>query len=417
MKRNIVMLALGLLILIVSGVSALFAQEPAPFTVPLPPPAAVTPGNVMYWNAGGGDEDYLIQLNDDDPRPGVAVVRPRAWTAGMPYVRPFPQEGGTFFYQSQDGGMRLGVMIADINDENAKELKLDYGVLVKDVREDSAAAKAGLMKDDVILEYAGEKVRSAAQLRRLVRETAPDRNVTIQISRAGQTKTITAKLVAPPEPETAMRSFSVPVPPPHIEMPNFDVMMMHRGARLGVSADDLTTQLAQYFGVKQGKGVLVREVTVGSAAEKAGLKAGDVIVAVDGKEIGSVGKLRRALAGGPEDKETRKVSLTIVRDKREQTVTVELQAPEKMGPRQVAQAQALLLDPENEDWATEVSNTKEYAEQARELEEDARAAQEDLQQQQEELQIEQRRLEDELPSVDHQINREVVEQIVTTRTI
>ena len=72
-----------------------------------------------------------------------------------------------------DGNAWLGVQLKDVTAEKARELKLpgEYGALVAGVDEDSAAAKAGLQKGDVIVEFAGERVRSAAQLRRLIRET------------------------------------------------------------------------------------------------------------------------------------------------------------------------------------------------------------------------------------------------------
>jgi predicted metalloprotease with PDZ domain len=103
---------------------------------------------------------------------------------------------------------------------------------------------------------------------------------------------------------------------------SFSIFGDHR-ATLGISADDLTPQLAQYFGVKQGKGVLISEVTTGGAADKAGLKAGDVIVQVDGKPISGVEELRSALNDNFTG-DTRKVSLTIVRDHHEQTVNADL---------------------------------------------------------------------------------------------
>jgi predicted metalloprotease with PDZ domain len=95
---------------------------------------------------------------------------------------------------------------------------------------------------------------------------------------------------------------------------------------LGISPDELTTQLASFFGVKQGKGVLVREVVVGSAAANAGLKAGDVIVAVDGKSVATVAELRKAIEI-KSGEEKRKLELTVVRDHHEQTVPVELEKP------------------------------------------------------------------------------------------
>ena len=233
-----------------------------------------------------------------------------------------------------DGTAWLGVTLKDVTAEKAHDLKLpgEYGALVESVDEDSPAAKAGLQKGDVIVEFAGERVRSTAQLRRLIRETPAGRTVSLQVIRDGQARTLSAKL------RSRTNEFHFQVPEIHIpEMninPNF-VEPSFRGfgfqfdggrPSLGISGDELTTQLASYFGVKQGKGVLVREVVVGSAAAKAGLKAGDVIVAVDGKSVATVAELRKALEI-KSGEEKRKLDLTVVRDHREQTVPVELERP------------------------------------------------------------------------------------------
>ena len=127
------------------------------------------------------------------------------------------------------------------------------------------------------------------------------------------------------------------------EIPDANMLFYRPSGSLGVSGDELTRQLADYFGVKQGKGVLVREVVVGSAAEKGGLKAGDVIVKVNDTEVGSVPALRRALPKASEGKQ--KVTLTIVRDRREQTVIVELEHPTPPKPRQFAGAERRKLNP------------------------------------------------------------------------
>jgi membrane-associated protease RseP (regulator of RpoE activity) len=233
-----------------------------------------------------------------------------------------------------EGTAWLGVTLKDVTAEKARDLKLpgEYGALVASVDEDSAAAKAGLQKGDVIVEFAGERVRSAAQLRRLIRETPAGRILSLQIIRDGQARTLSAQL------QTRTRGFQFEVP--EIRTPElhlyrdfpepfyrgFNLLLGERPS-LGISGDELTTQLASYFGVKQGKGVLVREVVVGSAAANAGLKAGDVIVAVDGKSVATVAELRQALeikAG----EEKRKLNLTVVRDRHEQTVPVELERPE-----------------------------------------------------------------------------------------
>jgi membrane-associated protease RseP (regulator of RpoE activity) len=236
---------------------------------------------------------------------------------------------------SMDGNAWLGVHVKDVTAEKARELKLpgEYGARVAGVDEDSAAAKAGLQKGDVIVEFAGERVRSAAQLRRLIRETPAGRTVSLQVIRDGQARTLSAKL------EPRKNGFYFQTPEVHIPeiniAPNLIEPFNNRsfafmfGGRptLGVSGEELTSQLAGYFGVKQGKGVLVSEVVAGSPAAKAGLKAGDVIVAVDGKEVATVAELRKAveLKSG---EDTRKLNLTLVRDHHEQTLPVELKRPE-----------------------------------------------------------------------------------------
>ena len=378
MKRKIIPILGGLLALVLAGVGVMIAQERT-FNVPVPPPPAGGDNVMFYSNDNDGDEPDEDVLFEAAPHAGA----PMGAIQG-PGMRKFVFRG------DEGGGAWLGVTIGDVNAEKAKELKLagEYGAFVKEVHENSPAAKAGLQKDDVIVEFAGEKVRSAAQLRRLVRETPADRNVTLVVSRGGQTKTLSAKL----EGHTA-RVFEMPAPAiaatpmPHIRMPEFNFAWVDRGARLGISADELTSQLAQYFGVKQGKGILVREVVVGSAAEKGGLKAGDVIVAVDGKEVPSVSKLRRALASDKEEKEKRKVALTIVRDKREQTLSVEIAAPEHPGPRRVAELYSLGIDPEEaaEMAADAQTQVREWQENGKEWQKQQQEIQKEMQQLQEEL--------------------------------
>jgi serine protease Do len=241
------------------------------------------------------------------------------------------------------GYPQLGVTLGEVTAEKAQELKLPTvaGAVVASVASDSPAAKAGIEKDDVIVEFDGVHVRSSAELRRLVRETPAGRAVAVKVMRGGKVQILSAKLEA-----HIRQNFTYTAPEIHLPAMNFpDVPFLIGFSRilLGISGDDLTTQLAQYFGVKQGTGVLVREVTVGSSAEKAGLKAGDVIVQVDGKTVAGVNELRKALNPDSAD-DTRKVSLTIVRDHHEQTVSVELKrsAPPE---RHAARASMTGMDP------------------------------------------------------------------------
>jgi len=225
----------------------------------------------------------------------------------------------------------LGVHTKDLTPDQARDMKLgeEYGALVDKVEPDSPAAKAGLQKGDVIVEFAGERVRSVAELTRLVRETPSGRAVEIRIRRNGAQQTLNATIEARKNDlKTLMaqgHNGRIEVWP-KVNVPDLNFGFFG-GPRLGVSVEELTPQLAGYFGVKNGKGMLVTEVSAGSAAEKAGLKAGDCIVRVDSTTIESAEDIHRALSNKGE--ENRDVTLTIVRDRKEQTLQAHIEAPER----------------------------------------------------------------------------------------
>jgi serine protease Do len=218
------------------------------------------------------------------------------------------------------GGARLGIDIEDVRSEDVARLKLveERGARVQSVTKDSAAAKAGLEEGDVILAYQGEKVWSAAQLRRLVRETPPGRTVSLEVSRGGALRRLTAKVDEAGEHEMAMGDdtfhFDVPAPPvpPMPPMPPMDRMFedagrgrrflfrerVDRPGRLGLTYQELSGQLARYFKVDDGA-LLVTDVDPDGPAAHAGLRAGDVIVNVARKTVDSPDALQRALDDVP----------------------------------------------------------------------------------------------------------------------
>jgi len=245
----------------------------------------------------------------------------------------------------RDRGAWLGVELHDITAGDAQKLNLagTYGAMVQEVSKDSPAARAGIQNGDVILSFDGERVRSVAELRRMLRETPPGRAVSIQVSRNGQIRNLSAELEARKGP------FGFEINPPgmalpHVEIPDFNIHMFAPPVRLGISGDALTPQLAEYFGVKSGKGVLVSEVESGSAAEKAGLKAGDIIIKAEDTEVGSLSDLRKALAPNPDKSWT--VKLTIVRDRREQQVSVPLKPTGQWFSTGTAELRCLGLGPD-----------------------------------------------------------------------
>ena len=262
-------------------------------------------------------------------------------------VLPAPVEGDarsfSFFFDGDDS--YLGVQTEEITKDNFAKYGLSEvrGIAVEKVVEGSPAEKAGIQPGDVIVRFANEEVTSVRKLSRLLRETSPDHQVKVTVIRAGAERELTATLGKRP-----MTGFD-PVPPgsiPRVErfpgpsgqifrMPlpeNFPqlerggdqfVWQVGSGRRIGVGVTTLTPQLSEHFGVKGG--LMINEVRADSPAAKAGLKAGDIIVEADGKEVNDQGDLIRAIA----EKKEGDVSLTIVRDRNRQTVRV---TPEESRP-------------------------------------------------------------------------------------
>jgi len=219
----------------------------------------------------------------------------------------------------------VGVFLAEIDGERAKALKLkeERGVEVTKVEEDSPAAKAGLRAGDVVLDYNGQRVEGIEQFRRFVRETPAGRDVKVTLSRDGNTQNVVVRVGARKAAAAMGMEPMVSMVAPKIEMPDFPRggVFMWSGTALGVEAEGLEGQLAQYFGVKEG--VLVRSVMKGSAAEKAGIRAGDVITKVEDTLVSSPSELTRAVRTARKNSASGKgFAVGLMREKKETSVTV-----------------------------------------------------------------------------------------------
>jgi predicted metalloprotease with PDZ domain len=230
-----------------------------------------------------------------------------------------------YFYAG--GRSYLGVDIRDVTTDRLAVLKLkeERGVEITMVDADAPAGKAGLKEHDVILEFNGTAVESEEQIRRLIREVPPGRAVTLGISRDGNPMKISVQL-ADHSTVVAQARPRVFVPAPRVQVfprngMDLPFQIQTYSSVLGVQTESLTRQLGEYFGVQNGEGVLVRSVEKGSAAEKAGLKAGDVIIKADNEKLTDRSDLSHILrshrTGG-------KMTLVVMRDKHEQTFTVTL---------------------------------------------------------------------------------------------
>jgi len=231
------------------------------------------------------------------------------------------------FVLSAPASSFLGVGVTDIDGERAKALKLkeEHGAEVTSVDVDSPAAKAGVKVGDVVLEYNGQRVEGSEQLVRFVRETPVGRQVKLLISRNGATQTVMATTASKAANNFVWNSedfkFKMPAIP---DMPHPLVMWQSR--TLGVESESLNSQLAEYFGAKEG--VLVRSVIKGSAAEKAGIKAGDVITRIGAQKVSSPNEISRALHSLSS---TKAFPVTIVRERKETTLNVTIEEKSSEG--------------------------------------------------------------------------------------
>lgn len=240
-----------------------------------------------------------------------------------------------------DGGY-LGVYAENISRENMGRYHMSSprGVGITRVIAGSPAEKAGLKKDDVILRLDGENITSVRKLNRLVSEIAPDQSVRVTVSRGGAEQELTATIGKRNNTSTVQGLFSGEWDDakdfkwegkdfkwrgPFVEKFGFDLdkngdlgVFFSNSRRIGVSTIELNKQLADYFGVTGGKGALVTSVTEDSPAAKAGVKAGDVITAIDGEAVDSPGDVSRVI----NRKKEGDVTLTIIRNRQQQTIRV-----------------------------------------------------------------------------------------------
>jgi S1-C subfamily serine protease len=266
----------------------------------------------------------------------AVVLAAGAALAGSPEPSPskHKEKSFQFFNMETDSGY-LGIVIKDLEGSSVR------GARVEEVRDDSPAAKAGLKEGDVVVRFDGETVRSAEQLRRLVRETPPGRDVAVAVTRNGAEQKLTATLEKAHNQEFAERwpFAGAPPAPPGAPMPpdapDFrfapedmgpGVREFHRELRmgpqhvalpgprkLGVQYQEISGQLAKYFHVEGDEGILVVSVDENGPAAKAGVKAGDVIMKIDGKAVSDSEDVRREVSALESGKET---SLTVQREGR-----------------------------------------------------------------------------------------------------
>jgi membrane-associated protease RseP (regulator of RpoE activity) len=230
----------------------------------------------------------------------------------------------------------LGVDLGDVDAQKAQALKLKdvRGALITLIDHDAPAGKMGLRVNDVVLEMNGQPVEGAEQLRRMLRETPPGRKVSLLVSRDGNTQTLAVELADRKVVEHDAWNHidnggDLTYPGPGMGIlpggagagdappsSGWHIPFFGPSLNVGVLVEPLTQQMADVLGIRNG--LMIKQVTHRSAASAAGLKALDVILKVGNEPVSTLSGWDRAMRSNL----GRNVQVTILRDKKQQTVTL-----------------------------------------------------------------------------------------------
>ena len=229
----------------------------------------------------------------------------------------------------------LGIWARDLDEPMRVALDFeDAGVLVEETAVDGPAARAGIKVGDLLLTVDGKSVFSVARLRELARRLHPGDKVVLKVQRRGRKRNLEVIVgEAPDRPPRRLYGLEEPF---RLELPRGERLrefyrdlpeILEREIEtdlpgetrvwLGIRLQELTPQLAEYFGVERG--ALVSEVLPASPAEKADLRAGDVIISLDGHRIASPEELQEELREYDPGTEAR---LRVIRAGEERVLTV-----------------------------------------------------------------------------------------------
>ncbi len=217
----------------------------------------------------------------------------------------------------------LGVNIERVSPDDQKEFGVNFGVLVIRLIKGEATDKAGIKKYDVIQYVNGEKIRRPEDLTEVIRACKPGSEAKIKLVRDGKEKEIPV-IIGELKPGADFKFL-----PPEVGKEFKEFKFKSHGAFLGVSLQSLENKdLAEYFGVKVGGGALVLRIDEDSPAEKAGFKAGDVIVQLNGKDVAKPKDVHKIIA---DLEKGDKVDILVIRQKNKITLKAELEEAKGFG--------------------------------------------------------------------------------------
>jgi len=268
---------------------------------------------------------------------GLVLLTVAAAAAGRPALAANPSDNAQFFMNGAAARQGyLGVDVRDIPADQVTTLKLrdTRGAEVMMVDHDAPAGKCGLREHDVILQMNGAQIEGRDQVRRMLHELPPGRALQLLISREGQQMTLSTQMSTREEVEKLAWERLTPAESQggdgadlaqsglgsHGAAKSFLGNVLNAPAYTGAMLEKMTSQLADYFGVPAGVGLLVRNVEPNSPAAQAGMHAGDVVVKAASRSVCNLNDWAHALKAG----KNKPVAVTVLRDKKEQTLTLTL---------------------------------------------------------------------------------------------
>lgn len=271
---------------------------------------------------------------------GIVLSKAEALSSGMAEAIPIDIVKSVTSEIMEKGRVERGWLGVSI--EENEEGKV--GIIA--IEKESPAELAKLKEGDIVLKIEREEVASTKMLAKEIRKRKPGKTVTLKIERNGKEIDVKVKLgeyseknvrieleskfprlfIAPKPPKPPLvpklpELRKLPKPPEPPEPRIFSWGLEHR-KYIGIYLEEINRELSEYFGVKEGRGLLVAKITKDSPAEKAGLKVGDVIIKADGIRT----ERARDLTGVIQDKEKgKRIKLELLRNKKVRSVEVEIE--------------------------------------------------------------------------------------------
>ncbi len=340
---------------ITQGIVSSIAQDSLRLNVWVVPGSSGSPvvnkeGQMIGLLRGAYTEDQPLVFEFRDQvtvASGYALSRAEAPASGLAKATPIDIVSSISSELKKSGKVARGWIGVSVRDQDGK-------VEIVDITSKSPAELAKLKNGDIVLKIDGKDINSGQTLSSEIRSRKPGQDVTVRIERDGKPMDVKVKLgeftedeakrelellfpqffaprpLTPFEPRSAKPEKAPQAPKlaprtlPELKRDRF--FTLEKRKYIGVSLDPLNKDLAAYFGIKEGVGLLVREFPEDSPAQKAGVKIGDVIVKADGKRVETVAELSEMIQ---DKKKGEKIKIELVRDKKTMTLEVEIGEDER----------------------------------------------------------------------------------------